>query len=187
MHTVSGCKVFQFAKGTLLQAARRLLFGCMLVTRISAAETYFPPPEAEGDWRSLVPANATPTAVQEQAVLEKSGLDWDKLADAWGYVQSFGGKNSLLIIRNGWIAAEWNNLERPIAIHSCTKSLTGLVMAKLFDLSDAGQLPTTVGPDSFAYQYVPVSWGDSDPRRKLIRIRHLMTMSSGLQPRDGGG
>jgi CubicO group peptidase (beta-lactamase class C family) len=173
--------MFKFAGSALL------LLGCICLSQPARAKTYYPPPESQGDWRSLVPANESPTAEQKDAVLAKTGLDWDKLDHAWDFVQTFGGTNGLLIIRNGWIAAEWDDLNRPIAVHSCTKSLTALAMARLFDLSDAGQVSQKIGPESFAYEYLPASWGDADPRRKLIRIRHLLTMTSGLEPRDGGG
>ncbi|MBI3462362.1 MAG: hypothetical protein HY000_04785 [Planctomycetes bacterium] len=133
--------MFRCAKSALLPLA------CVLLTQLAAAQTYYPPPESQGDWRSLVPVNETPTAEQRQAVRDKTAFDWDKLHDAWGFVQSFGGTNGLLVIRNGWIAAEWDDLNRPIAVHSCTKSLTAVAMAKLFDLSDAGQLPKKIGPD----------------------------------------
>jgi CubicO group peptidase (beta-lactamase class C family) len=117
-------------------------------------------------------------------VLLKAGLDWDRLADVWAYVRGFDVPNSLLIVRNGWVAGEWSNYSDPRGIASCTKSLTGLSMAKLFDLSDAGKTSRRVGPEDFAHAYLPGSWA-RDPRMKDIRIRHLLTMSSGLAPYDG--
>ena len=167
-------------------AAGGLLLACTLAPPSAAAGTCFPPPEAQGGWRSLVPANEVPSAAEKKAVLDRTGLEWDKLAAAWNHLQGFGGSNGLLVIRNGWIAAEWDNIRRPIPIHSCTKSLTGLALAKLFDLSDAGQLAKKIGLESFAYDFLPATWGQADPRRKLIRIKHLMTMSSGLFAWDGG-
>src|SRR5688572_9305248 len=98
-----------------------LLLASLRLTSTSAAETYFPPPETAVDWRSLVPANQTPDAAQTRAVMDETGLDWHKLHSAWQFVQSFGGTNSLLVIRNGWIAAEWDDLKRPFPVHSCTK------------------------------------------------------------------
>ncbi|MBI4624293.1 MAG: DUF5060 domain-containing protein [Verrucomicrobia bacterium] len=187
MHTVFLGGTFGLVTATLRIVAGGALLACMLVTQTMATgKMYFPPPEAQGDWRSLVPANGAATAAEKRAVLEEAELDWDKLQEVWRFIESSGSANSFLVIRNGWIAAEWDALKRPIAIHSCTKSLTGLAMAKLFDLSDAGQLAKTIGPESFAYVYLPASWGDADPRRKLIRIKHLMTMSSGLYPWDAG-
>ena len=154
---------------------------------------YFPPPESQGGWpalrlagwRSLVPANAAPTPEQKAAVREHTGLDWDKLLDAWTYCTSFGGSNSMLVIRHGWIAAEWHNFTQPRGIASCTKSVTGLAAARLLDMSDRGLLKKRIGLDDFVYQYVPASWGQIEPARQRIQLRHLLTMTSGLTPYDG--
>jgi len=71
-------------------------------------------------------------------------------------------------------------------VNSSTKSLTGLALAKLFELSDAGRLPKQIGYDDLAYRYLPGTWSNSDPGKKLIKVRDLPTMCSGLQPMDRG-
>jgi CubicO group peptidase (beta-lactamase class C family) len=146
---------------------------------------YFPPPESQGGWRALVTANQAATEAQKKAVGEKAGLDWDKLQEAQDYCASFGTPNNLLVIRHGWIAGEWTNFISPRGIASCTKSLTALAMAKVFDLSDAGQLPTRIGMDDAAWRFLPRDWAEAEPARKAIRIRHLLSMTSGLTPYDG--
>jgi CubicO group peptidase (beta-lactamase class C family) len=156
--------------------------------RASTAVTptrYFPPPEAEGGWRSLIPANEMPSAAEKQAVTETTGLDWDWLQEAWEYCCGFGEPNGLLVIRHGWIAAEWMDYTDAQGIASCSKSLTSLAMAKLFDMSDQGQLPKRIGLEEYAYPFLPPTWIDADPRRKQIRLRHMLTMTSGLVPYDG--
>ncbi|MCH5377149.1 MAG: hypothetical protein JJ992_24570, partial [Planctomycetes bacterium] len=87
----------------------------------AASAAYFPPPEAAGGWRTLVPVNAEPSAEQKRQVREHAGLDWDALAQAWRYTASFKTPNNLLIIRHGWIAGEWSNFANPRGIASCTK------------------------------------------------------------------
>jgi CubicO group peptidase (beta-lactamase class C family) len=162
-----------------------------LVTNSSAARSaadganYFPPPETEGGWRALVRVNETPTAAQKREIRERAGLDWDRLAEAQKFCASFGGPNSLLVIRHGWIAAEWNNLPAPRGIASCTKSLTALAMARLFDLSDAGRLPRNISIQDPAWKFLPASWAQAEPARRQIQLRHLLTMTSGLTPYDG--
>jgi CubicO group peptidase (beta-lactamase class C family) len=146
---------------------------------------YFPPPESQGGWHSLVSANAVATPEQKTAVQERTGLDWDKLLEAWTYCTSFEGSHSLLVIRHGWIAAEWHNFTQPRGIASCTKSVTGIAVARLFDMSDRGLLKKKIGLDDFVYRYVPASWGDDEPARRKIQLRHLLTMTSGLTPYDG--
>jgi CubicO group peptidase (beta-lactamase class C family) len=146
---------------------------------------YFPPPEAQGGWRSLVPANMSATPEQKAAIQEHTGLDWDKLLEAWTYCSSFSGSHSLLVIRHGWIAAEWHNFTQPRGIASCTKSITGLAVARLLDMSDQGLLKKKIGLDDFVYQYLPASWSQDEPARQKIQLRHLLTMTSGLMPYDG--
>ena len=151
----------------------------------AVAGTYYPPPESAGGWRSLVPPNKTPSADQKRAIRQAAGLDWDKLRAAWDYCESFGDPDSLLVIRHGWVAAEWHNTTEARGIASCTKSLTSLAMARLFDLSDAGRLPQPIGPDDEASRWLPASWAEAEPARRQIRLRHMLTMTSGLTPYDG--
>ncbi len=165
--------------------AGALLAACVFLTPAAAAGTYYPPAESKGGWRTLVRKNAVPTADQKSAVLNATGLDTDQLVDAWNYAESLGQRQSLLIIRHGWIVGEWDHVGTG-PVNSSTKSLTGLALAKLFELSDAGRLPKKIGYDDFAHQYLPGTWGDSDPRRKLIKVRDLPTMCSGLEAMDRG-
>ncbi len=165
--------------------AGALLAACILLTRTAVAETYYPPPESKGGWQTLVTKNTAPTAAQKSAVLNAAGLDTDRLVAAWNYVQSLGQRQSLLVIRHGWIVGEWDYVGTG-PVNSCTKSLTGLALAKLFELSDAGRISKKIGYDDFAYHYLPATWGDSDPRKKLIKVRDLPTMCSGLEAMDRG-
>jgi CubicO group peptidase (beta-lactamase class C family) len=139
---------------------------------------YYPPAEGEGGWRTLVTVNSPPGAQSKAEIHRNTGLHWDKLADAWHYATRFEGPHSVVVIRHGWIAAEWRNFEEPRGVASVTKSLTGMALAKLFD---QGRLK----PDDFAWHYLPPEWAAADPARKRIRIRDMMTMSSGLDPYDG--
>ena len=161
---------------------------CLVLTPANAAapRSYFPPPEnSEGGWRSLVGANEAPAAEQKARVREQAGLDWDRLNEAWLYSKSFGNPSSVVVVRHGWIAGEWftDNSKRGIA--SCTKSLTALAIAKLCEMSAAGKFEKKISFDEPAWKYLPPTWSDEEPRRKAILIRHMLTMSSGLDPYDG--
>ena len=157
----------------------------VLLEPLSAQQAYYPPSAAQGGWRTLVSANADVTRGQQAAVLERTGLDWGRLNEAWQYARRYAGRDSILVVRRSWIAAEWSTSRRPMAIASCTKSLTAVAMARLFDLSDSGRFSTPIGIDDHAYRYLPESWAAEEPERKRIKIRHLMTMSSGLEAYDG--
>ncbi len=170
--------------------ARRIVAGALLAAGVflrpaAGAETYYPPAESKGGWRTLVTKNAAPTAEQKAAVLDTAGLNTDHLVNAWNYVAGLGQRQSLLVIRHGWIVGEWDYVGIG-PVNSATKSLTGLALAKLFELSDAGRLPRKIGYDDLAYHYLTDAWGDSDPRKKLIKVRDLPTMCSGLQAMDRG-
>ena len=119
--------------------------------------------------RCLVPRASTPTP---SSLLGSTPRVWGK-------------RQSLIVIRHGWVVGEWDYVGTG-PVNSCTKSLTGLVLAKLFELSDTGRLPKKIGYDDFAYKFLPASWSDSDPRKKLIKVRDLPTMCSGLEARDRG-
>lgn len=164
-----------------------ILAGLSIPTLMSqiANTTYYPPPESEGGWRSLVSSNETSTSDEKQKLIQTTGLDWDKLHEAWKYCEGFGGANSLLVIRHGCITGEWHNFTEPRGIASCTKSLTGLAMSKLFDLSDAGKLKKHINMDDEAWQFLPSKWVETEPERKHIKIRDMLTMTSGLTPYDG--
>ena len=171
--------------------AGALLAACVFMMPTAVAGTYYPPPESKGGWRTLVTKNAAPTVAQKSAVLNAAGLDTDDIVDAWNYVKSMGQRQSLIVIRHGWIVGEWDYVGVG-PVNSSTKSLTGLALAKLFELSDAGRLPKKiglvrqVGYDDLAYKYLPDAWGASDPRKKLIKVRDLPTMCSGLEAMDRG-
>lgn len=141
-------------------------------------DPYLPPPESEGGWRTLVDPNTAPSVAQAGRVREICGLDWLRLEEAWRYCLQFEGDNRLLVVRHGWVAGEWFTAEGPRGVASCTKSLTALAVAKLADLGK-------IGLDDPAYRYLPGRWRRRDRRRRNIEIRHLLTMSSGLDPYDG--
>src|SRR5437899_3193544 len=55
------------------------------------ASNYFPPPESQGGWRSLLPENGDPDADGKAQIRKTAGIDWDKLAEAWKYNASGEG------------------------------------------------------------------------------------------------
>jgi hypothetical protein len=132
-------------------------------------EAYFPAPESAGGWRALVTLDSTPSSAQKAVIREKAGLDWDKLKLARDYSNALSNGSAVLVIRNGWIAGEWGT-SSTVTVASVTKSLTGLSLAKLFDLSNAGLTATPINPESLVYQYLPPQFGDSDPLKRQIRI-----------------
>jgi CubicO group peptidase (beta-lactamase class C family) len=170
------------------RAPYRVLVIAIFLQPLCAAEaqtTYFPPAETSGGWRSLVTANEAPSAEHKARIRELAGLDWDRLNEAWNYSKNLGGPSSAVIVRRGWIAGEWYTDRNKRGIASCTKSLTALAVAKACELSAAGKFAKRISFDEPAWKHLPESWAKAEPQRKAILLRHMLTMSSGLDPYDG--
>lgn len=161
---------------TIAAVSIALLLPCLL-----PAQDYYPNAASQGGWRALVQRNSTPSSAGKNTILQTTGVNWDVLKQAWNMLSPHGG--NLLVIRNGWIVGDWGD-PQPIHVGSCTKSMTSIAMARLFDLSHAGQFSKTISPDDPAHWFLPASWGTSDPARQNITVRQLLTMSSGLDPYD---
>lgn len=144
---------------------------------------YVPPPESEGGWRSLVTRNATPSSAEKAAIRKTAGIDWDRLEEAHDYNASFSSDTTLLVIRNGWIAGEWGRTDAQ-KVASISKSLSGLAMMKVFESSKSFAAGKLIHDKTPVHEFLPPDWAAADPRRRAIQFRHLLTMSSGLEPDD---
>ncbi len=138
---------------------------------------YFP---GQGSWRSLVSLNGTPGSAQKTEIRNKAGIDWDRMNAAFNYSRGFASDSSVVVIRNGHLAFHRGNNNR-FLIASATKSITGLTLmgacARYSDLC----------PEEKLYPNMPGNWGNDDSRKGSIDIRHVMAMTSGLQPHDQPG
>ena len=160
-----------------------ILLSFVSIAGCAQAATYYPPSETLGGWRSLVTPNTDPSASQKQQILTTTGVDWDKLKLAWNYVAPH--TSALFVVRNGWVVGNWGSAGG-FYLNSISKSITGVALARMFTQSAAGTGPS-IGPDDFVYQHLPSSWGDANPARHAIQIKHLMTHSSGLLTDQGFG
>jgi CubicO group peptidase (beta-lactamase class C family) len=146
-----------------------------MTTIADQAFTYYPPPESRGGWRTL----DDPT--QARAV---AGIDVAALRPARDWNRQFGVPSSVVIIRRGYLVAEWHENgagpETCFNIHSCTKSLTGTAYGILFDEARRGRIARAVDLDTPAYAHIPAGHPLTDPRKARITLRHLLSMSSGI-------
>ena len=147
---------------------------------------YFPPPESQGGWRSLLP-HGDPDAEAKSRIRASAGIDWDKLDRAWSYNASAEGTSGLLVIRHGFVAGEWYKdcgPETTFNLYSCSKSYTSVAFGLLLADSDAGKLPggkrLTLDSKVLAREWLPEAQPLSDPRKADITLRHLLTMTSGI-------
>ncbi len=166
-------------------ASMSLAFGGGLpADELESAEVYYPPPESAGGWRRCK---------TDEEVRKLAGMDPEKL----GIVGRenfalYGGPWSLLVIRHGYLVAEWMGVpampQTTFDVWSCAKSATGIAYGLLFDDSRHHRLPmdAQIDLDSPAYSFIPEGNPLTDPAKEKIKLRHLLSMTSGI-PGEGHG
>lgn len=149
-----------------------------------AADTYTPPPESKGGWRWC----KTPDEIRSL-----TGMNPDKLALLKEeQLQLFAGPWQIIIIRKGYLVAEWYGVPTmPTTTFdgwSSTKSSTGIAFGLLLDDSRHHKLPhdAQIDLDTPIYDYVPEGFPLTDPEKKKIKLRHVLSMTSGLAGEDHG-
>src|SRR5262249_45112938 len=111
----------------------------------AALSDYFPPPEEQGGWRSLLPDQGAPDASQKARIREVGGIDWDALKIAWDHNAAAPGATGLLVIRRGHVIGEWyRGCDRTTTfnIHSSAKSYTSTAFGLILSDFGNGPLPT---------------------------------------------
>lgn len=134
------------------------------VSVVSGSDDYFPP--TEGEWETVGAAEAGYTEEGLAAVVE--------------FVAGANSR-SLVILHQGRIVAEgyWNGADAGTTqdLASCQKSVTSTLVGLA---RDRGLLQL----DDPVSQYLPAGWTNATAEREgAITIRHLLTMSSGLNER----
>jgi CubicO group peptidase (beta-lactamase class C family) len=149
-----------------------------------AAETYYPPSESAGGWRRCA---------GDQEVRSEAGMDPQRLRlIGQTQLQLHGGPWAIVIVRKGYLAAEWFGVPAMPAttfdIWSGTKSATGIAMGMLLDDSRHHRLPGNVSIDleSPAYDFIPEGQPLTDPRKGRIKLKHLLSMTSGIPGESQG-
>jgi len=131
-------------------------------------------------------ADELPTAAWKTASPESQGLDSAVLAEALDYVRSKGiPLHSFLIVRNGVVVLDaylypYTGHE-PHDIASATKSVTSAAIGIAIEQRYIKSVNQKV------MSLFPYASTDSDPRRRNISIRHLLTMTSGFDCDTEGG
>src|SRR4051794_5549107 len=144
---------------------------------------YFPASESRGGWRWLRTADEVRT---------RAGLDSARLERIVDLLDRFDDTSGLVIIRNGYLAAEWYDHSALATtrydIWSCVKSFTGTAYGLLFDDCRQGRLPPerAIDLDTPAYRFIPEGHPLTDPRKAQITFRHLLSMTSGIPGERSG-
>lgn len=99
----------------------------------SSAMSYYPPSESQGGWRWLNGPDE---------VRSVGGMDSDKLQFACEYNAQFEDSSSTVIVRNGYLVAEWYEnsalTTTRFDIWSCTKSFTGTAYGSSWEIAETG-------------------------------------------------
>jgi CubicO group peptidase (beta-lactamase class C family) len=162
----------------------RILAVLTLGAGMLPAETYYPPSESAGGWRRCQ---------NEDDQRNKAGMDPKQLnLIAQAQSQVYGGPWAIAIVRNGYLVAEWFGIPAMPAttfdVWSCTKSATGIAFGMLFDDSRHHKLPgdAKIDLESPAYEFIPEGPPLTDPRKEKIRLKHLLSMTSGIPGQSQG-
>ncbi len=169
-----------------------LLFVCLIPVLAeeagkSSLSNYFPPAEDKGGWRSLLPESGEPNADQKTKIRETTGVDWDKLTEAWRHNTSAPGATGLLVIRKGQIVGEWyRDCDRTKAfnIYSSSKAYLSTAFGLILDDFGNGTLPggkkLTLETKVCNTEWIPEALPLSDPKKSEITVRHFLNMTSGI-------
>jgi CubicO group peptidase (beta-lactamase class C family) len=149
--------------------------------------TYFPPTEEKGGWRSLLPESGEPDAAQKGKIKEMTGVDWDKLTEAWKHNAAAEGGTGFLVIRKGYVVGEWyrgGDRAKVYNIYSSSKAYTSTAFGLILDDFDNDLLPSkkklTLDTKVCNADWIPESLPLSDSRKSEITVRNLLNMLSGI-------
>jgi len=158
-------------------------------------EVYYPPSESHGSWRRC----KTDDDVRKLAGMDPKLLDW---VGSY-HRECYGGPWVIVVIRHGYLVREWYGTptmpQTTFDVWSCTKSATGTAYGILFEDSRENKLPNGAHIDleTLAYPLIPEAYPLTDPRKATIKLRNLLSMTSGipgesfgmvgLPVADGGG
>lgn len=142
------------------------------------SNNYFPPAESKGGWRLLS---------DDDEIRALGGMEPWKLdrMEAMQNQMNGGYEWQIAIIRNGCLVREVcsYNVQQTMnfSVCSCTKSITSLAFGLLFEDSSKGLLgDVKIDMESYAYDFIPDAFPLSDPRKKDMKIKHLLSMTSGI-------
>jgi len=140
------------------------------------AGEYYPPPDSEGGWRSLLNQN-------DKNLRKTAGMDRAKLDEAFQLAEETTQHGGLIVVRHGYLvyekyfgrAARDSNPD----MASCGKAFTsiacGIMLKEKRDLIPQG-LDTKV----FTNRYLPEAFPLDDPDKADITLGQLLAMTAGF-------
>jgi len=143
---------------------------------VQGAADYFPPPDAQGGWRTLQSA---------EDIRRTAGLDVKQLDEAFEACQASTKNGGLLVVRHGWLVYEkyfgLGHREATPNLASCGKSFTsiaiGILMHERTELFPQGLDEKIFRPAYMPPEVFPLS----DPAKADIKLGQLLAFSAGIR------
>ena len=136
---------------------------------------YFPPPDAQGGWRTLEHSSEIRTL---------TGIDTSRLDEAFQYVQTTSQHGGLLVVRHGYLVYEKYfgraNREANPNMYSIGKMFTSAACGIMLS-EDGSRFPDGLAQKVFTRTYLPQAFPLSYPLMADIQFGNLLTMTSGIQ------
>src|SRR6202167_6382008 len=138
-------------------------------------DLYFPPPDAQGGWRTLSqPSENRPL----------TGIEINRLDEAFQYTQTTSQHGGLLILRHGYLVYEKYfgraNREANPNMYSIGKMFTSASCGIMLS-EHSNRFPDGLSQKVFTREYLPAAFPLSYPEMAGIRLGNLLTMTSGIQ------
>jgi CubicO group peptidase (beta-lactamase class C family) len=143
---------------------------------VCRAADYFPPPDDKGGWRTL-----TDTA----KIRKETGIDTQKLDNAFEYIQQTSQHGGLLVVRHGYLVYERyfgrGNREALPELASCGKAFTSVATGIMLK-EKAHLIPNGLDEKIYSPKYLPAEYFPlDDPRKSEISLGQVLSMSAGIR------
>ncbi|MBI1841317.1 MAG: serine hydrolase [Verrucomicrobia bacterium] len=168
-------------KRHFLACGRLLLLVVSLTsqTLLAGAGDYFPPPDAQGGWR---------TADTPRQIRETAGMDPVQLERTWAFMRRCTQNGGLLVVRRGRLVFEnyfgraHRNANPDMAStgKAYTSIACGIMLSEFKD-----RIPEGLDTRVFTERFLPEALPLDDPRRADITLGQLLCMSGGYTGEGG--
>src|SRR5262245_32816613 len=149
----------------------------LVVSGVTQAADYFPPPDSAGGWR---------VATNAAQARELAGMDLPRLEQAWEFTRRCTQNAGLLVVRNGWLvfekyigrASRNANPDMASTGKAYTSIACGIMLSEFRD-----KIPGGLNTKVFTPQFLPEAFSTDgqldDSRRADITLGQLLCMSGG--------
>jgi CubicO group peptidase (beta-lactamase class C family) len=156
-----------------------LICAAWLAPGQSQEKGYFPPPDANGGWRTLTGA---------AKIRDLAGMDVGRLDQAFEFEKETSQHGGLLMVRHGYLVYEKyfgkGNREAHPDMASIGKAFTSVSCGIMLQ-EKRDQIPDGLETKVFTEKYLPEAFPLSDPMKAEIKLGQLLSMTSGMHGEGG--